>query len=592
MAAPALMAPFWLAVSRVSLPSVVRRLPALAPVSDSVASSRIPEFKNSAPLMATTDPPPADSSDLQDLIGPVWRRKWLLFAIIVMSTVGTYAASDHRADRFRSSTQVFVSNSQIEAIVGGGGEAAGTDRSTLDQAKLLLSRPVTEGVIERLRLRDSPDALLKTVSAEPVAGSNFVSVSAERSSGAEAAAVANAYVQEYIGFRNDQLNKDAGVAIDRIRGQLSSLPDRDSSLEQRQDLEETIRLLQVTQAATPSQTRQTDRAVASGVPFEPKPERDAAFAFAISLGFGLALVFALERFDRRIKSVDEVAKVYGVPLLSSIPHTSTPVDVHDGKAAVPDSLREPFRSLRTNLQLASLDRPIKRIVVASAISGEGKSTIVRNLALTYREWGLSVVVLEADLRRPTLSRAFGVEAGSRGLTSVLTGDSDLEDALVDIDFDIASLDYLDRVRVESGSDQRSVGGATTASSSKLVLLPSGDTPPNPQAVLAADKTGQVVQQLAERFDVVLIDTPPLLAVSDAIPLLSQSDGVILVSRVGLTERPLAQRVVAATKLDPSVRVLGVVANDLAFQPGSGYGYGYGYERGYGYDSSNGHKAES
>ncbi len=540
--------------------------------------------------MATTDPHPTESADLQDLIGPVWRRKWLLLTIIVMSTVGTYTVSAKRTDRFRSSTQVFVSNSQIEAIVGGG-DAGGTDRSTLDQAKLMLSSPVTEGVIERLHLRDTPGTLLKTVSAAPVIGSNFVSVTAERGSRAEAAAVANAYVQEYIRFRNDQLVKDATVAIRRIRSQLRSLPDQSSNLQQRQDLQATIRQLQVTQAAAPSQTRQTDRAVAPRLPFTPRPKRDALFAFAISLGLGLALTFALERFDRRIKSVDEVTKVYGLPLLSTIPRTTTPVDVHDGKAAVPDPLREPFRSLRTNLQLASLDKPIKQLVVTSAISGEGKSTVVRNLALTYREWGLSVAVLEADLRRPTLSGSFGVEPGM-GLTSVLTGDCDLEDALVDIDVDIASLEYLDKVRVGSEAEQRLAGGATTARSSRLVLLPSGDTPPNPQAVLAADKMRRVVGQLSENFDIVLIDTPPLLAVSDALPLLSQADGVILVTRVGVTDRPAAQRAVAAAQLDPSVDVLGVVANDASSQPGSRYGYGYGYGQGYGYSSSNGYKAKS
>lgn len=158
-----------------------------------------------------------------------------------------------------------------------------------------------------------------------------------------------------------QLAKDAAGAISRIRAQLSSLPRGNSDLQQRQDLQGTIRQLAVTQAAVPSQTRQTDLAVASAAPFTPKPKRDAAFALAISLGLGLALAFALERFDRRIKNVEEVATAYGLPLLSSIPHTSTPIDVHDGKAAVPDALREPFRTLRTNLQFVSLDQPIKRI---------------------------------------------------------------------------------------------------------------------------------------------------------------------------------------------------------------------------------------
>jgi len=543
-----------------------------------------------SPVATTDQSSPAKSADLGDLLGPIWRRKWLLLAIIVMSTVGTYTASARQDDVFRSSTQVFVSNSQIAQIVGGG-DAGGTDRSTLDQAKLLLSRSVTEAVIKRLRLSDTPNALVDTVIAEPVTGSNFVSVTAERGSAAEAAAVANAYVSEYIHFRNDQLAKDAEAAIKRVRAQLSSLPDRVSNGPQRQDLQETIRQLRATQASAPSQTRQTDRASAPRFPFTPKPKRDALFALAISLGLGLALAFALERFDRRIKSLDEVADVYGLPLLSSIPHSSTPMTLHDGKASVPDTLREPFRSLRTNLQLASLDKPIKRLLVTSAISGEGKSTVVRNLALTYREWGLSVVVIEADLRRPTLRKAFGGKSGTSGLTSVLTGDCELDDALIEIDFDITSIDYLDKIRAGGNAEQRVAGATTTTNTSKLVLLPSGETPPNPPAVLAADKMRQVLEQISERFDVVLIDTPPLLAVSDAMPLLSQCDGVILVTRVGITERASAQRAVAAAQLDPSVEVLGVVANDVAFQPGGGYGYGYGYGQDYG-SSSNGRKTQS
>lgn len=508
-----------------------------------------------------------------------------------MSTVATYVASAQRQELFRSSTQVFVSNSQIQTIVGGG-DAAGTDRSTLDQAKLVVSRPVTERVIERLGLAETPDTLRETVSAEPVAGSNFVSVTAERGSGSEAAAVANAYVQEYISYRNDQLSADAAGAIRRLRAQLRNLPDRSSNQQQRDALQETIRQLEVTRAAAPSQTRQTDRAVASEAPFTPQPKRDALFALAISLGLGLALVFALERFDRRIKSVEEVSAAYDLPLLASIPHTAAPIDIHDGHAAVPDALREPFRSLRTNLQLASLDKPIRRLVVTSAISGEGKSTVVRNLALTYREWGLSVVVLEADLRRPTLSASFAVESGTGGLTAVLTGECELDDALIDVDFDIASLDYLDKVRAGRDVEQLPASGQKTSGSSRLTLLPSGATPPNPQAVLAADKMRQVVDKLSERFDIVLIDTPPLLAVSDAVPLLPQADGVILVTRVGVTELPAAHGAVAASRLDPSVEVLGVVANDVASQPGSGYGYGYSYGQGYGNASTNGRKPKS
>lgn len=523
--------------------------------------------------MAATVPSQAEQSDLQALVLPLWRHRWLLVVIVVISTVGTYVMSRQQSPRFRSSTEIFVANSQIESIVGGA-PADGTDRSTLDQAKLMLSEPVLMRVIGRLHLRESPSSLMSTVTATPSAGSNFVSVTAEGSSGPDAAAVANSIATEYIAYRNEQLNQDAGAALRRLRGQLAGLPGRGSNVKQRSDLQDTIRQLEAATATTPSQVRQTDRATPASVPFTPRPKRNAAFALAISLALSIALAFALERFDRRIRTVDEVSDAYGLPLLASIPHTPAPIEFVENRAVVPDVLREPFRSLRTNVQLASVDQPAICLAVISANSGEGKSTVIRNLALTYREWGLSVAVVEADLRRPTLSSAFGVSSDAGGLTAVLTGDCALEAALIDIEFDVTRLEYLDRIREAAPAGVR--GGETSTQSGRLVLLPSGAMPPNPQAVLAADRTRQILGWFTDRFDVVLIDTPPLLAVSDAVPLLALADGVILISRLGATDRTSARRVTAAAQLDPDVSILGVVANDITFQPGTGYGYGYGY----------------
>lgn len=537
--------------------------------------------------MTTTDPSSTDSSELQHFVGPIWRRKWLLLSIVVIGTVGTYVQSVRQPKIYQSSTQFLVSSSPIEAIVRGDSTSI-SDQSSLDQTKLLVSRPVSERVIKRLGLAETPDALGSTVTAVPVSGSSYVSVTVVRNSGTQAAAIANAYVREYLGYRQDELAKEATVAIDRLRSQLRSLPRAKAFAGQRLRLQDTIRQLQARQGASITLNRQLNPAGVGG-PIAPRPRQDAVFALAISLGLALALAFALERFDRRIRSIDEISELYGAPLLSIIPHATSPLAFRDGKAAVPDSLREPFRTLRTNVQLASLDQPVKRLVVASAVSGEGKSMIVRNLALTYREWGLTVAVLEADLRRPTLSESFGVENDGRGLTSVLSGGCDLEEALVDIDFDVASLEYLDKVLGDHDAKHLARAETTVSSARNLALLRSGDTPPNPQAVLATERTRQVIEQLSERYDIVLIDTPPLAAVSDAIALLPQADGVVMVTRVGMTERLAGRRAAAAVGLDPSVRILGVIANDLAFQPGYGYGYGTDYGS---RNSSNGKKAES
>jgi receptor protein-tyrosine kinase len=526
--------------------------------------------------MANTDHPPTGSADLQDLIGPVWRRKWLLLAIVLLSTGGTYYLASRQPPQYRSSTQVFVAGSQIQDIVDGS-PPGGTDRSTQDQATLLLSAPVTQAVLSQLHLRESPAALLRTVTASPVTGLDSISVGATAGSGAEAAAVANAYVQQYIRYSASQLIKHANAAIGVLKGQLRTIPVRSSTAQQRQNYQDTIRQIQVAVAAAPTAANQTQPAVTPGVPFSPKPKRDAAFAFAIALGLGLALVFALDRFDRRIKNIEEVADIYGVPLLSVIPHATNPINVRDGKPSVTAALREPFRSLRTNLQLASLDKPIECIVVASAVAGEGKSTVVTNLALTYRDWGLSVAVVEADMRRPTLSVSWSVSPAP-GLISVLTDACDLAEALIDVEVDKPILEYLDRVRPADGKAGAKRAAAAPGTSPRLVLLPSGPCAPNPPAVLAAGKMRQVLGHLTGQFDIVLVDTPPLLAVSDAIPLLAYADGVILVTRVGLTERASGQRAMASARLDSSVNVLGVVANDVTQQ--LGYGYGYGYGQGY------------
>jgi succinoglycan biosynthesis transport protein ExoP len=513
------------------------------------------------------------ASDIRDFVAPVWRRRWLLVAIITTSTVATFMASSRQPEIYRSSTQIFVSNTQIESIIGGG-EAVGSDRTTQDQARLILSRPVAEAVRRRLGFRGASSAMLKSMQALPEAGSNFVTVIAERPRAAEAAALANAFVQEYIRYRGNQLAREAQAAISRLRAELATVSRREENSQQREDLLDTIRQLRAARAVSPSNVRQTNQAEAAPAPFSPRPRRDAVFGFAISAILGLALIFTLERFDRRIKRYEDVEAIYGVALLANIPHVSQPSKLSQHAAIVPEMLVEPFRSLRTNIQLASLDQPIEQIIVTSAVAGEGKSMIVRNLALTYREWGLSVVVVEADLRRPTLASLFGVSAPGQGLTAVLTGEQTINDALVDIEFDIAGAEYLDRVRIGgTGAD----AAQPTRRAGRLALMPAGSAPPNPQAVLAAARTRAMIDDLGAQFDIVLIDTPPLLAVSDAMSLLPHVSGVLIVTRIGVTERSAAERLMAVCQLDPGVRVLGVIANDLETGPGAAYPYVYGYE---------------
>jgi receptor protein-tyrosine kinase len=290
------------------------------------------------------------------------------------------------------------------------------------------------------------------------------------------------------------------------------------------------------------------------------------------------VAFATERFDRRLKRPDQVEDAFGLPLLAVLPHSDEPATTRHGEAALSHDFQEAFRVLRTNIELARLDAPAKTIVVSSAMPGEGKSTLVRNLALAFRETGKRVAVVEGDLRHPALGRLFGAPQGP-GFTDVLRHDAQLEDVTVHVGAAMPGLDDLRQLDIVPNGNGNGNGAARDARAGTVALLLSGAAPANPPAVLASQRVIQVLNELRDHHDVVLIDSAPLLAVTDTVPLLRYADAAIVVCRLGVTTRDTAKRLVEFLARVPDVGLLGIVANDLSQFEASGYGYGYGY--GYG-----------
>ncbi len=191
---------------------------------------------------------------------------------------------------------------------------------------------------------------------------------------------------------------------------------------------------------------------------------------------------------------------------------------------------EAYRTLRTNLTFAALDKPIETLVVTSAAPGEGKSTVLANLAVTMAQGERRVILLDADLRRPGLHEIFGI-VNDRGLTTMIVEEAVLDDPpLIDVGVD------------------------------NLWLMPSGPMPPNPADILGSRKMEEVIAVLRARADVVLFDAPPIIAVTDAAVLGTKVDGVLLVVCAGRTRREHAQR--ARELLERvHVRIVGAVLND-------------------------------
>jgi protein-tyrosine kinase len=230
--------------------------------------------------------------------------------------------------------------------------------------------------------------------------------------------------------------------------------------------------------------------------------------------------------------------------------------------------------LRTNLDLASLDKSLRTILITSAGPREGKSTVVRNLALAYRESGARVAVIDTDLRRPTLDRLLPVER-EPGLINVLTGAETLERALQTAPVHVEGMETLIQMYSQNGNGN----GHGASDLGRLAVLTAGPTPANPPAVLAAERMRVLLRRIADHFDVVLVDTPPMLAFSDAVPLVSEADGVLVVARLGTTTSDAAKRLMTRLERIPGANILGVVANDVGKRAQAQRNYAYHY---YGY----------
>lgn len=529
------------------------------------------------------EPTLSRDTDLRAFISPLYQRRWLILAIVVIATAATYLISAGRVEKFTAGTKVNVQGSELQELLGAPTNVNAA-RNAQNQAQIVGSKEVALAVIRQLHLDESPTSLLKTVSATAGSESDIISIEATRPSAAGAAAVANGFARQYIRLNRAFLNAQVDASIDGAERQLRQLPVGPASAQQRQDLRAAIGSLQAATAVASGQAQQIDRATPPSKPSSPKPQRDAAFALAISLVLSCALALALARFDRRIRRVEDVSGLFGMPLLAVLPHSKDPLPIVGRRRVVllPGDMREAFRALRTNLMLSSLDRPLKRILVTSAIQGEGKSMLTRNLAVAYAEWGHRVALVDADLRRGTLTKMIGSDQHEHGFTSVLTGEVSLADALVEIpvDVDEKAIAMLGEIRGGGAPGAKTVVREGRAG---ISLLPAGVALPNPQAVLAAQSAHALIDELAESFDLVLIDTSPVLAVSDALPLLAAVDGSIVMTRIGLTTRDAVSRFLDTLGQIHDAKMLGVVVDDLQPEPGSRYGYGYGY----GYSGSRG-----
>lgn len=306
-------------------------------------------------------------------------------------------------------------------------------------------------------------------------------------------------------------------------------------------------------------------------PVSPHPKRDAAFAAIIGLVLGIGISVLRTQLNDRLSSPAEVESVTGVPLLAQLPYDGDAgKDRGRGVAMIErpaSAFSEAVRSLRTSIQYVGVEQPVKIIIVTSAAPGEGKSLVATNLAVAFAQADYRALLISADLRRSTVDAMLGVPSGSRGLTSVL--------APLPITRSSGSSNGPSMLNDSSRGEPSPVTAIVKTHIQGLLLLPSGPTPPNPAELLGSRRMATLLKEYAEQSDIIIIDSPPLLPVTDAAVLAAQSDGVVLVTALNETRRDAAARaraILAAT----GTRVLGVVANKAPLPGRRGLYYGSYY----------------
>lgn len=499
--------------------------------------------------------------DLRRLIAVF--RAWLPLLVAASALAGATAF-------VVSSLQQKVYEAKAILIVGQSLSAANPDYNQLlvaeglstTYAAIAETRPILDNVIQTLGLPDSPKELSDRVQVDVPRGSTLMTFTVRDSDPDRAAAIANQLGAQLIAASPAIRGRDAELqaAIDRdlaaIEDQIQTIQTRIqelSNLETRtaaetaelRDLETRLVSLRSTFAALLPQSSASasnvltvvEPAVAPTVPVAPLPLLNTLLAAALGLLVVAGIAFVSEQLDDSIKDADDVREVTGLANLGTIAQ----IKGDRGRSEIyrmvtllypRSSIAEAYRALRVNVEFASVDAPLRSLLVTSAAPGEGKTTTASNLAVAFAQAGRRVLLVDADLRWPGVQKYFDIP-NARGLTSLLRGEETEVDAV-----------------------------AQPSEQANLRILTTGPLPPNPAEQLGSQRMQAVLALLGQSADLVIFDSPPLQAVADAAVVSAYADATLLVIDAGRSRRRLV-RMASATLTRAGARVLGTVLNRVA-----------------------------
>jgi non-specific protein-tyrosine kinase len=515
-------------------------------------------------------------------------RAWLpLFvAIVLLFSAAAFVFSNLQQKVYAARATLIVGQS-LSAVNPDYNQLLVSQRLSATYASVATTRPNLDAVIKELGLGMTSDELSMNVQAVAALDSTLLTITAQDTDPSRAAAIANALADQLIttspaiqGRQTDlqkSIDADLQATQDQITANqaqaeaLTALPSRtpqqDTELQTLDSQLITLRstyatLLSFSSGNAANLLSVVEPAVAPTSPVSPRPLLNTLLAAVVGLLVAAAIVATVEHLDDRLKTAEDVQEFAGLPTLGSITRMK-------GKRSQAEIYRlatllyphsaaaEAYRTLRANIEFASVDAPIQTLLVTSSIRGEGKTVTAANLAVAFAQAGRRVLLVDADLRKPGVHIVFHLP-NEHGLTTLLRSDE-------------VGLDAV----------------AHTTEQENLRILTTGPLPPNPAELLGSQRMSTIVERLKTGDDLLIFDSPPVQAVTDSAILSSFLDATLFVIDAGHSHRAgVRQGTEALAKAGGNV--LGAVLNGQPDRIQTDYGY-YGY---YGYDGAGGGPAEA
>ncbi|MDH4137599.1 MAG: polysaccharide biosynthesis tyrosine autokinase, partial [Anaerolineae bacterium] len=502
--------------------------------------------------------------ELREYLGIIRKWWWLIVLCTVLAAGASLMVSRSTPPTYQASTTLMVGQF-IQEPDPNTQDMSTSERLAQTYAEMVRRQPILQATVEALDLDMNWKALRERISVNLVRNTQLMEIQVTDTDPQWAMLTANEIARQLILQSPTQPDKEREAHRQFVTAQLADLQAKISAgqaevaelekslatafnAEQMQSIRGQITALQTQvntwqanyasllsflQEGVTNYISVVEPATAPAAPISPRTRTNVLLAAVVGVILGVGFAFLIEYLDDTIKSPDDIVQALGLSPLGAISRINGKSYEDKLVAAIhPRSpISEAYRILRTNIQFSAVDKPLETLLVSSPNPIEGKSITLANLGVVVAQAGLSVILVDSDLRRPVLHKIFDLP-NKKGLTSVLLdGEPSLDGR-------------LQATQVEN-----------------LRVLTSGPLPPNPSELLGSQKMKSLIESLKGKADVVLLDSPPALVVTDAAVLAGQVDGVLLVADAGKTRREMAQRA-KEDLIKVGANVLGAVLNKL------------------------------